>query len=98
MKRFFNWLFRWVSWVPILFAEGPDSGEFFVGMAAIAVAIGLAPTLPMLVVFLEPGQTWLPGWVAVLVPTVWYMLVGLCAYVLVPGGSNHGHWTERGAW
>lgn len=98
MKKFFSWLFRWLLWIPILFREGPDSGELFVGLSAIAVGIGLAPTLPMLALFFESGQTWLPGWVAVLIPTVWYMLVGLCTYVVLPCGNTHGHWSERGAW
>jgi hypothetical protein len=98
MKRFSNWLARWVLWVPILFAEGPDSGELFIGMAATAVAVGLAPMGVGCVLFFEPGQTWLVGWGIVSFCLIWYMLVGLCAYVLLPCNSNYGHWSERGAW
>jgi hypothetical protein len=99
MKKVFNWLCRWVLWVPILFAEGPDSGETFVIAVAFFVGFGLAPVAVIgYVLFFEPGQTWLAGWVAALACVIWYLLVGLCAYVLLPGGSSYGHWSERGAW
>jgi hypothetical protein len=98
VKRFFNWILRWISWIPILFAVGKDSSEYFVGMAALAVGVGIAPAFPIFLAFLEPGQTWLPCWVAVFITCVWYLLVGLYAYIALPGGSGYGHWTERGAW